>query len=101
MADEAMSIKGSEYYAMAKHMAVVCHETREAFVRCKAKYDHPEDCIKEGTQLLKCSSNLFGQLQRDSPEEFKAYADCLDYQGLRLNRCRDKQKALEAASPLS
>jgi NADH dehydrogenase (ubiquinone) 1 alpha subcomplex subunit 8 len=89
MAEEALNIRGNEYYAMAKYLAVRCHKYQDAFLRCKAKYDHPSDCSTEGTALLKCTSEVYKQLQKEAPDQFKAYADCLDYQGLRITRCRD------------
>lgn len=100
MADDAMSIKSSEYYAMGKYIAMQCHKYREAFIACKNSYDHPEDCVKEGQALLTCTGDLYQRLKKEAPEQFKGYADCLDYNGLRLNRCRDKQKELEAAVQL-
>jgi hypothetical protein len=57
MADEHRATS-SELYAMSKHLGVRCANEEIAYLSCKEKYNHPEDCIKEAQAVLKCSQNL-------------------------------------------
>lgn len=48
----------AELYAMSKHLGVKCHDPEVAYLACKEKYNHPEDCLKEAKAVIKCSQNL-------------------------------------------
>ena len=48
----------AELYAMSKYLGVRCGELQIAYMRCKEKYSHPEDCLKEARQVVRCSENL-------------------------------------------
>lgn len=48
----------SELYAMSKHLAVKCSQPEVAYLNCKEKYNHPEDCLQEAKAVLRCSENL-------------------------------------------
>ena len=45
-------------------------------------------------------SRRYKEIMAKSPEEFKEFAQCLDWYGLRFSRCRDKQAAFEKAFPV-
>lgn len=48
----------SELYAMSKHLAVKCAQSEVAYLNCKDKYSHPEDCLQEAKAVIKCSEHL-------------------------------------------
>jgi hypothetical protein len=48
----------SELYAMSKHLAVKCSQPEVAYLNCKDKHSHPEDCLQEAKAVIKCSENL-------------------------------------------
>jgi hypothetical protein len=49
---------GAELYAMSKHLGVRCGDLQIAYMRCKEKYNHPEDCLQEAKAVVRCSDNL-------------------------------------------
>jgi hypothetical protein len=48
----------AELYGMSKYLGVRCNSEEVAFMACKEKYNHPEDCLEEAKAVLKCSQNL-------------------------------------------
>lgn len=48
----------AELYAMSKHLGVRCGDLQIAYMRCKEKYNHPEDCLQEAKAVVRCSDNL-------------------------------------------
>lgn len=48
----------AELYAMSKHLGARCGELQIAYMACKDKYSHPEDCLKEARAVVRCSDNL-------------------------------------------
>ncbi|KAI8472179.1 MAG: hypothetical protein J3K34DRAFT_215326 [Monoraphidium minutum] len=92
---------GAELYAMSKHLGVRCGELQIAYMRCKEKYNHPEDCLQEAKAVVRCSDNLLLEMLEKAPREFKDYCECLDYYTLDIRKCRAEQKTLEKAAPLS
>lgn len=88
-----------ELYAMAKHLAVSCTKEEVAFLDCKDKYDHPEDCLPEGDAVTKCAKALFLRLRQE--ETFKKFAHCLEYNTLKFQKCRQELEDFEKAVPLS
>jgi hypothetical protein len=48
----------SELYAMSKHLAVRCGGPEVTYMNCKDKYNHPEDCLQEAKQVVKCSQDV-------------------------------------------
>lgn len=48
----------AELYAMSKYLGARCGELQIAYVACKEKYNHPEDCLKEAKAVVRCSENL-------------------------------------------
>lgn len=89
-----------ELYAMARHIVFRCEKEHKAAVECKSKHDWPSDCAPESEALVRATNKLYKEVMDKAPEEFKEYAQCLDFYGLRFARCRDKQKAFEAAFPI-
>eukprot|EP00879_Flechtneria_rotunda_P003522 GHRR01003753.1.p2 GENE.GHRR01003753.1~~GHRR01003753.1.p2 ORF type:complete len:103 (+),score=17.58 GHRR01003753.1:226-534(+) len=90
----------SELYAMSKHLAVKCYRDELAYLNCKDKYNHPEDCLQEAKAVIKCSESLLLELYDKAPREFKDCIECLDYYTLDLKKCHQELKALEKAAPL-
>lgn len=89
-----------ELYAMARHIVFKADGEHKAAVECKAKHDWPEDCKPESEALIRATNKLYKEIIEKAPEEFKDFAQCLDWYGLRFSRCRDKQAAFEKAFPL-
>jgi NADH dehydrogenase (ubiquinone) 1 alpha subcomplex subunit 8 len=48
----------SELYAMSKHLAVKCAQQEVAYLKCKDKFNHPEDCLQEAKAVMRCSEHL-------------------------------------------
>lgn len=90
----------SELYAMSKHLAVKCAQPEVAYLNCKDKYNHPEDCLQEAKAVIKCSENLLLELYDKAPREFKDCIECLDYYTLDLKKCHKEIQTLEEAMPL-
>eukprot|EP00201_Polytomella_parva_P017487 CAMPEP_0175071632 /NCGR_PEP_ID=MMETSP0052_2-20121109/19352_1 /TAXON_ID=51329 ORGANISM="Polytomella parva, Strain SAG 63-3" /NCGR_SAMPLE_ID=MMETSP0052_2 /ASSEMBLY_ACC=CAM_ASM_000194 /LENGTH=87 /DNA_ID=CAMNT_0016338827 /DNA_START=74 /DNA_END=337 /DNA_ORIENTATION=+ len=86
---------------MAKHIVFRNEKEHNAILECKAQHDWPEDCKPESEAIVRATNKLFQDIMQKAPEEFKDYAKCLDWYGLKFSKCREKQAAFEAAFPLS
>ncbi|GAX79581.1 hypothetical protein CEUSTIGMA_g7022.t1 [Chlamydomonas eustigma] len=89
-----------ELYALARHIVFRCEKEHKASIECKRSHDWPEDCKPESEALIRATNKLYKEALDTAPEQFKEFAECLDQNGLRFARCRDKQKAFEAAYPI-
>jgi len=52
------SATGAELLGMAKYLGVRCNSEHVAYLGCKERYNHPEDCLEEAKAVLKCSQHL-------------------------------------------
>ncbi|GLI60226.1 hypothetical protein VaNZ11_002313 [Volvox africanus] len=89
-----------ELYAMSRHIVFRAEKEHKAAIDCKGKHDWPEDCKPESEALVRATNKLYKEIMEKAPNEFKEYAQCLDWYGLRFARCRDKQAAFEKAFPI-
>jgi hypothetical protein len=53
---------GAELLGMSKYLGVRCNSEEVAFMACKERYNHPEDCLEEAKAVLKCSQHLLSLL---------------------------------------
>jgi len=51
----------AELYGMSKHLGARCNAEEVAFVACKERYNHPEDCLGEAKAVLTCSQHLLSR----------------------------------------
>mmetsp|Transcript_19779 Transcript_19779/g.62931 ORF Transcript_19779/g.62931 Transcript_19779/m.62931 type:complete len:97 (+) Transcript_19779:201-491(+) len=80
MADDgAPAPTGSVLLAASKHIGSYCNEQSMTYMKCKAKDQNPEACLKQGEAVSRCVLNLLKHLHSVAPDEMNGYSKCMDY----------------------
>lgn len=87
----------TELYAAGRVIGNRCFDENHDFLKCKANDKSPEGCTEQGTQVHRCVYGIFKEINKKAKPEFKKYAECLDFNDLRVHKCKTLQKAFENA----
>ena len=87
----------SELYAAGRLIGNTCFQQNLEFLKCKNKSQHPEHCSQQGQDVHHCVYDLYKDIAKKAPTEFQTLAECLDYNDLSIEACKNKQLAFEAA----
>jgi len=96
-ASEAPIAKSAVLYAAAKEIGMHCREENQSFLQCKAIESDPAKCFEKGRSVQRCVLELLMSLNTTCPQQFEAYARCLDEQSApsyAFERCRRQEAAL-------
>eukprot|EP00735_Rhodelphis_limneticus_P012923 TRINITY_DN6352_c0_g1::TRINITY_DN6352_c0_g1_i1::g.524::m.524 TRINITY_DN6352_c0_g1::TRINITY_DN6352_c0_g1_i1::g.524 ORF type:complete len:151 (-),score=19.18,sp/Q9SQT4/NDA8A_ARATH/39.81/4e-14,CHCH/PF06747.8/3,CHCH/PF06747.8/5.6,Colipase-like/PF15083.1/0.24 TRINITY_DN6352_c0_g1_i1:210-662(-) len=88
-------IKYSAMLAAHKFLAITCLRENEAFLRCKRNNTDPEDCLKQGEQVIKCSILSMKLLNQYCSKEHCKMVDCLDDNHSKFGFCESERTAAE------
>lgn len=83
-----------ELWTVAKVIGRECAAVNKAFFTCKKnKGAEPAACEAESALSSLCALKAVNTSKEQFPEEFKAFAECLDYNDFRYNDCRKTEAA--------
>jgi hypothetical protein len=82
-----------ELWTVAKVIGRECAAVNKAFFNCKkTKGADPSACEAESALSSLCAIKTVSTSKKEFPNEFKAFAECLDYNDFRYNDCRETEK---------
>ncbi|CAM9496808.1 unnamed protein product [Chrysoparadoxa australica] len=94
MSGSAVGATADTLHAAAKTIGRECAEPNLAYMKCKAKTDHPEMCLSQGYNVTACSNAVLKNLGGQCQEAFESYKFCLSRNMQRFPRCRKFEAAL-------
>ena len=82
-----------ELWSAAKVIGRECANVNKDFFTCKRdKGANPSACEAQSTLSSLCALKVVESSQKQFPNEFKAFQECLDKNDFRYNDCRETEK---------
>ena len=83
-----------ELWTVAKVIGRECSSVNKAFYTCKKSHgEDPNACEAQSALSSLCAIKVVNESKDKFPQEFKKFAECLDYNDFRYNDCRESEKA--------
>lgn len=83
-----------ELWTVSKIIGRECATVNKDFMVCKKASSNPTDCEAQSVLASLCAIKTVDSVKASFPDEFSAFAKCLNMNDFRYNDCRTTERAL-------